>query len=193
MTITASGVLAAVVAYRLNATKEHVFFMRQKAEALYLSIERYDRALGSHFVTYYGVFKNEISYDQLFDLKISSSGGASNNSAGALDTATMLINVYFSNLRLQLDGYTSSRENINQIIAAHKRAYKSGDTDGGRWFKQFDEAMKELVRTAKAFKQAILFEAVKLAPADQLWPRSLTLSALWSRVKRFVPKMKRYP
>ena len=54
-------VLAAVVAYRLNATKEHVFFMRQKAEALYLSIERYDRSLGSYFVPDYGVLKNEIS------------------------------------------------------------------------------------------------------------------------------------
>ena len=186
MTVTASGVLAAVVAYGLNATKEHVFFMRQKAEALYLSVESYHRLLSSHYIISYRVLKNEISYNDYLDLQNSNLGRTNKDSAAALEMATMLINVYFSDLRAHLHGYTAARGNISDILSDHKLAYKRGDTDGGRWFRQFHEAMKELDRTAKAFKQAILPEAVKLAPAAQLWPRSLTLPALWSRVKRLV-------
>jgi hypothetical protein len=36
-----SGVIVALVTIRLTATKEHVFFMRQKVEALYLAIKSY--------------------------------------------------------------------------------------------------------------------------------------------------------
>ncbi|MFQ5757932.1 MAG: hypothetical protein ACE5H7_17805 [Acidiferrobacterales bacterium] len=190
ITIAASGVLAAVVAYRLNATKEHVFFMRQKAEALYLAIERYDRTLGSHFVPYYSVIKNEITYNELLDLQIKDRGSAGSDSASALDAAIMLINVYFPNLKPHLDRYTTARECINKILADHKRAYKQGDTDGAPWFNPFHEAVQELDRVAAEFKQAVIAEAGKLAPAERLWPRSLTLPAVRARIERILRNRK---
>lgn len=173
ITIAASGVLAAVVAYRLNATKEHVFFMRQKVEALYLAIERYDRSLSSHFIGYYNVLKNEISYNDLLDHQIKR-GGDDNSLGGSLDTVTMLINVYFPDLKPHLDAYIAAREGIGEVLADHKRAYKQGETDGTRWFMPFHEALRELDRVAKAFKQAVLAEATALAPVDRLLPRTLT-------------------
>ncbi|MGO8865994.1 MAG: hypothetical protein ACLQME_05780 [Alphaproteobacteria bacterium] len=182
ITIIASGVFAAVVAYRLNATKEHVFFMRQKAEALYLAIERYNRALSSYFVPHYDVIKNKITWNELLDIQIKGRGSAGRDSAGALDTTIMLINVYFTELKPHLDHYSAARENIHEIIADYKRAYKKGDTDGIRWFKPFDEGLRELDRSAEAFKQAVLVEAIRLAPAERLWPQSLTLRAIFARI-----------
>jgi hypothetical protein len=182
-TIAASGVLAAIVAYRLNATKEHVFFMRQKAEALYLAIERYDRALGSYFVPYYSVIKSEITYNELFDLQIKDRSRAASDSASALDTVIMLTNVYFPDLKPHLDHYTAARESINKILADHKRAYKTGDTDSAPWFNPFHESVQQLGHAAETFKQSVIAEAVALAPAGRLWPRSLTLSAMRGRIE----------
>lgn len=190
ITIMTSSVVAAVVTYFLNATKEHVFFMRQKAESLYLSVERHHRSLSSHYIIAYPVLKNEISYNEYLDLQNTNLIRTNKDSADALDMATMLINVYFSDLTIHLNGYAAARGNINEILSAHKLACKRGDTDGGRWFKQFHEAVNELDHTAKAFKQAILSEAVKLALAAQLWPRSLRLPALWLRVKTAHSKIK---
>jgi hypothetical protein len=87
LTVAASGVVAALIAYRLNATKEHVFFLRQKIESLYLSIEKYDKKLGSHFIPYYSVFRNEISYNDALNLTMSSAKSEGNDSGEALDVS----------------------------------------------------------------------------------------------------------
>ena len=188
-TVVASGVLATIIAYQLNATKEHVFFMRKKVEALYLAIERYDRSLSVHFLSYYSLLKNEISYNDLLDLQIKRDSN-SIGSGEALETATMLINVYFSDLKFHLDRYMTVCEGINKIIANHKRAYKGGDSDGTPWLKQFDEAIQELDRTSDAFKQAVIAEAVALAPAGRFWPQALRFSVLGAKRDRILRRNK---
>ena len=184
ISIAASGVVSALIAYRLNATREHVFFMRQKAEELYLALERYDRSLGSHFITYYGLLKNEISYNELFE--IHKKNRVDSGSGDSLDTATMLINVYFVGLKSHLDAYISARTNIRNILADHNRAYKKGETDGSPWYQLFHRALLEFEGIAVAFKQAILDEAMALAPAERLWPQSLTIRALREKGKAFL-------
>jgi hypothetical protein len=57
-----------------------------------------------------------------------------------------------------------------------------------RWFKPFHDAMQELIHAAEAFKQAVIAEAVKLAPAERLWPPSLTLAAVRARTERLLRK-----
>lgn len=182
ITIAASGVFAAVIAYRLSATKDHVFFMRRKVEELYLSLERYDRSLSSYFVSYYALLRNEISYNDLLDLQVKR-GGETSHSGDSLDSTTMLVNVYFPELKSHLDAYTSARKAIHDVLAEHKRAYKEGDTDCTRWFKPFHKALGELESVAATFKQAILGEAAALAPAARLWPQSLTVSALREKLR----------
>lgn len=70
LTVVMSGVVAAMVTYHLNTTKEHVFFMRRKGDELYLAAESYDRNLTSHFVSAYRVIKGEISWNDFLDLVI---------------------------------------------------------------------------------------------------------------------------
>jgi len=183
LTIAVSGVVAAVVAYAPNATKEHVFFMRQKAEALYLAIERYDRSLGSHFLPYYRVIKNEIGYNELLDRQIKDYASVGCESADGLDATTSLVNIYFLDLRPHLDRYTAARDTINALLVDHKRACKPGDTGGTPWFKPLHEAMQDLNTAAEAFKEAIVAEARDLAPAERLWPQAFTLASVRSVIK----------
>ncbi len=187
ITIFASGVLAAVIAYRLNATKEHVFFLRQKAEALYLAIEHYDRMLTCNFFPYYALFENKIDYNEVLDSNIKSGeGSAQEDSGSSYETAQLLVNVYFRDLKPHLQAYESARGAVNEILAEHQRCYKQGDTDGWRWLEPFHEAMLELDKVASAFKQAAIDEAAKLALANRLWPQSLTYSGLRLQVRRLM-------
>ena len=167
ITIAASGVLASVVAHRLNATKEHVFFMRRKVEELYLALERYDRRLSAHFVGYYGVLKNEITYNDLLDLQ-NSRGKFNNDLDHSIETSIMLVSVYFPELKQRLNSYIDARDAIHEILADHKRAYKRGDIDGTRWVEPFHDSLLNLDHIAAELKEAILSEAVALKSAKYL-------------------------
>ncbi len=63
-TILMSGVIATIATYRLNTNRDHIFFMRQKAEELYLAAGQYDKILSGYVLTNYPLFKNKITYDE---------------------------------------------------------------------------------------------------------------------------------
>lgn len=192
-TVLASGVFAAIVSYLLNAKKENIFFLRKKSEELYLAFENYDRSLSSSYMPMFSLLKNEISYNEYYDIIINNNKNP-DIYGKSLDAVTMLINIYFSNLKPKLDDYIKSRSEINKIITEHKSAYKQGDFDGSPWFNKFHKAVVHLEELGESMKDAIIFEATKLDPADQLWSvkidaRSI-INRLISAAKKLTPKSK---
>jgi hypothetical protein len=186
LTIAASGVVAAMIAYYLNSTKEHVFFMRQKIEALYLAFERYDKFLTSYYIPYYAVIDNQITYNDALDLEIKNAPAGGQESANGLDTTTMLVHVYFPHLRPQLERYIGVRDTLNKTLTEHKRAYKRGQTDGTPWRKPLNKGMRDLDFAATALKDGILVEARGLAPAARLWPEAITPAVVMPKVKKLL-------
>jgi hypothetical protein len=168
LTILMSGVVAAVVTYRLNTTREHVFFMRKKAEELYLAVDQYDRVLSSHFLPGYSLIKGELDWNQFNDLAIKH---ADKSHVDASLQMMMLIQIYFPNIQPFLDKYSEQREALNSILWAHKREFKRG-RDGTKFLKPFDDAMKKLILASDNLKKAIIAEARTFAVTDMLSPRS---------------------
>ncbi|MEX0922729.1 MAG: hypothetical protein WDZ84_08130 [Rhodovibrionaceae bacterium] len=169
ITIGASGVLATIVAFRLNATKEHVIFMRQKIESLYMNVEKYERSMNGYFVSYYILFKNEISYNELYDIQKNSFEDGK-GPGEALEKSKMLVSVYFPSLKPNFHKYLEHRKKLNSIIVKHKRAYECGETDGTPWLEPFDRAFTSMDLAAEALKQGILEEAIHLASTDNFLP-----------------------
>lgn len=164
ITVFMSGVIAAVVTYRLNMNKDHVFFMRQKAEELYLATERYDKILSGYFLTFYPLFSDELEYNDVFDLQIKKSGQGSSHDH---ELMTMLTRIYFPEIEPLYDRFSEAREEANKIVAAHKRAYKAGKAGGVNWTRPFTESLVDLDAAAEAFKSAIVAQAHNFNAANR--------------------------
>ena len=164
--ILLSGVVATLVTYRLNTTKEHVFFMRRKTEELYLAVEGFDRSLSTYFLAAYPLVKGEISWNDFHDLSIKNDD---RRDAEASLQVLMLIDIYFPDIKPIFDKYLEQRDTLGRILSEHKRAYKAG-TVSREFFEPFHRAMLDLASRSKELKHAALAEARKFASADRLWP-----------------------
>lgn len=148
-TVLTSGVASSIVTYRLNKTKEQTFFMRQKAEALYLSADEFSKNFSSLLISYLPVARGEISYNQMLDMQIER--GKSKNS-NAYETMIMLASIYFPEVLNEIDGLHKNRDKYNTIKQAHRTAYHEGDGVGPEWEEAFrkvafdtDDAIKKLL------------------------------------------------
>lgn len=63
-TVICSGLVSAIVTYKLNSQKDERLLLRQKLEELNLSLIRYCNDLGSRSLIYSSVMVGKISYDQ---------------------------------------------------------------------------------------------------------------------------------
>src|SRR5690349_13017563 len=95
LTIVMSGVASAVVTHKLNARRQDREILRQKLEQLFLAVRKYGVDLGMHFVNYDYVMVGKLTYDQANDQHIQ----ASAKNERSFDTATMLIAIYFPELK----------------------------------------------------------------------------------------------
>jgi hypothetical protein len=168
LTIVMSGVVAAGVTYFLNANKEQVFFLRKKAEDLFLAAERFDKSLGIHFISAYPLIKGEIGYDEFHDMVIER---GKQESGENYEAVLMLTRIYFPDLEQKLNAWMDIRTKLNGILSEHKRAYKADPTT---FFNSFHRAVGELNQTSEAFKLAVVNQARLVAGSDALWPRQLT-------------------
>jgi hypothetical protein len=100
-TIALSGVVSALVTYRLNLRKDQDIFMRQKAEELYRSFERYSHDLGMYFFHYFPLLNGLVDYNQHLDEEIKR-GKEPKNTKDALSEVEMLTGIYFPELDAHL-------------------------------------------------------------------------------------------
>ncbi|KSB91122.1 hypothetical protein AS593_06050 [Caulobacter vibrioides] len=168
-TVLTSGVVSSVATYRLNRNKEQTFFMRQKAEALYLAADEFGRDVGAHVVTFFPVARGEIDYNQMLDLQIAN---PSKKAQGGLETMTMLVHIYFPEVQPHLGGLLASRDRWNELRAAHKAAYKAGEGVGLVWVAAFQSAGREIDLSVKDLQAAIVKSARHYAGASAVVKRA---------------------
>jgi hypothetical protein len=164
--ILMSGVVATLATYYLNTTKEQTFYMRRKAEELYLAFELYDRSLSGYYLPAYGLVKGKISWNDFNNLVIKN---ADEKQREASRQVIMLVDIYFPNVRGFFEQYSKQRDTLNSILSDHKRAYEAGDA-ATKFFKPFHDAMGRLCHSGEEVKSAIIVEGRRFANNDQLWP-----------------------
>lgn len=170
-TALTGGVVAAFVTYRLNATKEHIFHMRRKAEELFLAFDKYDKEIGIHFIGYIPLMKEEIDYNQALDLQIER--GA--KEADAASNFKMLSSIYFPGIAGEVTEFETALDQVNQVISRHKAAYKRGDGSGH--LPEFMGKVRAFGSASNALRAAIIREGRDLMSTESLWPDVKRLQA----------------
>jgi hypothetical protein len=122
-TILSSGVLSAIVTHKLSTGRAEREFRRKKLEELFIAVHTYCNKLFSVNIVWPRVMKGEIDYNQGLELVIKNQGEKEDS---GFDAATMLVNIYFPELRPRLQAILQRRDQINQIHSEFKQSYQQG-------------------------------------------------------------------
>jgi hypothetical protein len=96
---------------------------REHAEELFTLAEHWLTGLTLHLITHSKVMSGELTYDQANDLTIERGAKDSNVNVSRLE---MLIKFYFPSLLPAWNRVVEMRDEANELINAHKRAYRRG-------------------------------------------------------------------
>lgn len=162
------GVIAVAVTYRLNSSKEHVFYMRKKAEDLYTATLSYEKRLSSYFVSGLGFLRGELREEDLLDLGSKAPDGA----AESHDNLIMLLEIYFPDAVADFDRWMDARGEMVSILNAAAKAEGRAVSDD--LLREYDRHFDEFEAAAAAFKRKVVDAARGLTSAEVLWPRVLT-------------------
>ncbi|WP_304546107.1 hypothetical protein [Sulfurimonas microaerophilic] len=125
--------------------------IREKLEELYIVSNKYFNTLISHQLPYRMVMEGELTFNQALDLIIEW-GEKKDYEPQRL---TMLINMYFPELKKQYDEILKIRNSLNDIKNAYKEQYKSGDIDGTKWLELFQPKLELLAEKTTEFEEKL--------------------------------------
>ena len=156
LTILASGVVAGVVTFRLNAARDARRMRREKLEATYMAHSGFLRQLDLGWMPYMAVMANELSYNDALDIAINKQTGTEPKH---FEHLAMLVALYFPELQEGLARLVEIRDRAAAIIQTHKDEYKSV----GPHVSKFREEMVRLVHALNAHEVAFNAEMGALA------------------------------
>ena len=158
LTIVMSGVVAAVVTFRLNARREDRQFRRERLEHLFRAFLGFCRVLGADWFHYIPVMTGQINYNQALDMTIASGKDEDRN----LEKLEMLVAIYWPELQSHVDALKAVRDAGASAVGEHKARYKAGHTEDRKSFDAMGQLIKRLDEVQSRFAEAVRSEAVKL-------------------------------
>lgn len=138
LTVVMSGVVAAVVTFRLNARREDRQFRRERLEHLFRGFAGFCTLLTVDWSAQIGFMSGKLDYDQALNVTIES--GKSNERH--LENAEMLVAIYWPELQSHVDALKTVRDDASVVIRKHKTQYKPSCAPDTKSL----EAMRQLVR-----------------------------------------------
>ncbi|MBI5048780.1 MAG: hypothetical protein HZB54_07530 [Deltaproteobacteria bacterium] len=156
-TIICSGVVSAIVTYKLNARKDERQLLRQKLEELNLAMLRFCTQLDTNFLPYISVMTGNITYNQALDIVLNSKDTEKN-----YDKISMIVNIYFPQLSSNLENIHTARGAGNEVIHDFKRFYESAGTHSQQHYQKMSAVVNLLGKAESDFKAAIREEARKI-------------------------------
>lgn len=125
---------------------------REKLEELYVVSNKFLSTLVVHYLPFKVVMKGEISFNKALDMVIET--GSERDFEP--HRVTMLIDLYYPELRPELDKIMSIREKLNDIVDGYKEQYKRGNIDGARWLDLFQPLFEKIGILADGFDKHIV-------------------------------------
>ena len=126
--------------------------IRDRLEELYVLSNKYFSILVGHYLPFRMVMEGEITFNQALDMSIESGS----KSDCEPHRVTMLIDLYFPEIKPAFDEIMDIREKLNEIIDGYKEQYKGGDTDGSQWLDVFQPFFVKLGVLANGFDKNIV-------------------------------------
>ncbi len=154
LTIVCSGVVSAIVTYKLNKKKDERQFMRQKLEELNLALLRFCTQMGSYFLNFSSVMTGKITYNQALDIV-----NKSTNIENYYDKISLILNIYFPQFNSHLEQIHNARDEGNEIVFDFKRFYDREGIHSQDHFRKMSVVINQLDKAETDFKLAIQREA----------------------------------
>jgi hypothetical protein len=165
LTALVSGIVAAIVTYRLNANKEVIFLMRRKAEELFIYTNEFSTRFVAHYYVYFSVFEGKMDYNSTLDL-INSNTDKSDKGNDRRNME-MITRIYFPEIENYLDELFRRQDIVSTVVSAHKAAYKAQKADTSVWPRRLEEALLDFNQALEHFNNAIIAKAREYA-SDEL-------------------------
>jgi hypothetical protein len=155
-TVLTSGVVSAIVTFKLGDKKSARDFRRSKLEDCFKAFDRFTTLIGINGLTFLMTMNDEIEWDQALDMSLD---GKNETDTDHLPQLEMLVSIYFPELQSRFEGLLKVRDQLGSLRTLAKEAYLSGN--GRREVALgYQKALKELDQVEKDFKR----ELYKLAP-----------------------------
>lgn len=158
ITVATSGLVSALVVFRLNSRHEARQFRTQKLELLYQAFNGFVSQLGRHWLPLMSVMSGSIDYNAALDIINRRSADEPRH----FENFEMLIALYFPELQEYRERLISIRERANDVIHDHKRAYKEIGPHPSHAIALMQGLSADLTRLEGDFRNAARLEATKL-------------------------------
>ncbi len=139
---------------QLDNEKENRYeeLFREQLEELYIQSNRYLSSLWGHYLPYAKVMNGELTFNQALDMTIERASKKDYDP----NRVTMLINMYFPQIKPEFEKIIDIRNKLNRIIDKFKAQYKTGTPDGTRWLQAFQPLFEEFSILSDNFDKHIV-------------------------------------
>ena len=124
--------------------------LRDRLEELYVTSNKYLDALIGYYLPYRMVMKGQLTFNQALDITIESKKDYDPH------RVTMLINMYFPEVKPAFDEILGLREKLNRIVDSYKEQYRTGVIDGSKYLEVFQPLLEKLDELAAGFHQHVV-------------------------------------
>ena len=123
---------------------------RERLEELYVLVSHWVNKIFSSFLNLTLVMQGHTDYNQYLD-SITNDKSSKNYDFSRLE---MIVGIYGLQIQSAYETALAARENINSVVAAHKSAYKRGES-GELFLKPLTDAQTEFIAAGDALKEVI--------------------------------------
>ena len=159
LTIIASGLVASIVTFKLNARLQRRDLLRGKLEEAYAASHEFCNALGCHFLIYLRVFKGDIDINEANELTIKNTDASDTTWYRRLD---MLVRIYLPTAQPLFAELLEVRERMNGLVGSYRQRYLTGKISAPDLLRPLSKELEMLTELEERLKDAIAAEAKRL-------------------------------
>lgn len=138
---------------RSAAKKSRTAALRERGEELYVSVDKFSKAVCTAYLPLFSVMRGRISYNEYLEL-FNKSNPSSEYDASRLQ---MLVAVYFSQSEPAYNDMQSALRVVNRVVHDFEQAYRSG-RNGELFIEPLSEAQRIFDNKAECLKECIAVE-----------------------------------
>ena len=159
LTIVASGLVASIVTFKLNARLQRRDLLRIKLEDAYAASHEFCNGLGIHFLKYLRVFTGEIDINQANELTTKNMATSDTTWYRRLE---MLVRIYVPTAEAGFAEVLEVRDRMNALVESYRQRYLRGETSAPDLVRSLGQDLRSLDQLEERLKNAISAEARKL-------------------------------
>ena len=151
LTIVFSGLIAAVVTFRLNKSHEMDKQRSSRLEELYQRLNEYDRLINSSLLPYHMAMAGKIDYNQANDIFLKNEV----NRNSVLRTR-LLVDLYFRELKPDLANFEEQKDKSFRLIKKFRRSYEKDGLPREDLSKEMYKLATEMEESIKLLKEKVV-------------------------------------